>query len=54
MNLSETVLDRFAEDMPDHPALVFEDRTISYGELLRSVNRLSNALVKFGVDFGYQ
>ncbi len=52
MNLSETVLDRFAEDIPDHPALVFEDRTISYGDLLRSVNRLANALVKFGVEKG--
>lgn len=52
MNLSETVLDRFAEDMPDHPALVYEDRTISYGEVLRSVNRVANALTKFGVGKG--
>ena len=52
MNLSETVLDRFAEDMPDHPALVYEDRTISYGDLLRSVNRLANALTKLGVGKG--
>lgn len=52
MNLSETVLDRFAEDMPDHPALVYEDRTLSYGDVLRSVNRLANALTKFGVGKG--
>jgi long-chain acyl-CoA synthetase len=49
MNLCEAVLDRFAGETPDHPALVYEDRTISYGELFRSVNRLANALGKFGV-----
>ncbi len=48
MNLSEMV-DRFAQDMPDHPALVFEDLTVSYGDLLRSINRLANALTKAGV-----
>jgi long-chain acyl-CoA synthetase len=51
MNLSELV-DRFAEDTPDHPALVFEDRTVSYAELLRSINKLANALVKAGVQEG--
>jgi len=48
MNLSE-IVDRFAEDMPDHPALVFEDITVSYGDLLRSINRTANALIKMGV-----
>ncbi|HMK34992.1 MAG TPA: AMP-binding protein [Desulfomonilaceae bacterium] len=51
MNLSE-IIDRFAEDIPGHPALVFENQTISYGELLRAINRLSNALVKSGVQRG--
>jgi long-chain acyl-CoA synthetase len=51
MNLSE-IVDRFAEDMPDQPALVYEDRTISYAELLGSINKLSNALVKAGVEKG--
>jgi len=51
MNLSE-MLDRSAEERPDHPALVFEDRTITYLELFRSVNKLSNALVKLGVQRG--
>jgi long-chain acyl-CoA synthetase len=50
MNLCEAVLDRFADETPDHPALVYEDQTISYGELFRSVNRLANALLKFGVS----
>ncbi|MFH0825007.1 MAG: AMP-binding protein [Pseudomonadota bacterium] len=51
MNLSELV-DRNAERMPDHTALVFEDLRVSYGDLLRSVNRLANALVKAGVEKG--
>ncbi len=51
MNLSE-IVDRYAQDMPDQPALVFEDQTISYAELLRSINKLSNALVKAGVKKG--
>jgi long-chain acyl-CoA synthetase len=51
VNLSE-IVDRFAEDMPDQAALVFEDQTISYAKLLRSINKLSNALVKAGVKKG--
>jgi len=51
MNLSEMV-DRAASDRPDHPAIVFEDLTISYGDLLRSINQLSNALVKSGIGKG--
>jgi acyl-coenzyme A synthetase/AMP-(fatty) acid ligase len=51
VNLSE-IVDRFAEDMPDQAALVFEDQTISYAKLLRSINKLSNALVKVGVKKG--
>jgi long-chain acyl-CoA synthetase len=51
MNLSE-IIDRSADVRPDHPALVFEDRRVSYGELLRSVNRLSNAFETAGVKKG--
>ncbi|MBM3302244.1 MAG: AMP-binding protein, partial [Deltaproteobacteria bacterium] len=51
MNLSE-IVDRFAMDLPDHPALVYEDRTISYAELLGMINAVSNALVKAGVQKG--
>lgn len=51
MNLSEMV-DRIAGDMPDHPALVFGEQAVSYADLLRSVNRLANALIKFGVSKG--
>lgn len=51
MNLSMMV-DKAASSMPDHIALVFEDRKVSYSELLKSINRLSNALVKAGVQKG--
>ncbi len=51
MNLSE-IVDLFAEKMPDHKALVFEDRSMTYGELLRSVNRLANFLIKAGIRKG--
>ena len=51
MNLSQMV-DRAASDLPDHTALVFEDQKLSYCELLKGINRLSNALVKAGVQSG--
>jgi long-chain acyl-CoA synthetase len=51
MNLSE-IIDRFASDTPDNPALVFEDRTITYAELLASVNKMCNALSKAGIGKG--
>jgi long-chain acyl-CoA synthetase len=51
MNLSE-IVDGFAENTPEQTALVFEDQSMTYGELLRSINRLSNALVKLGVQKG--
>ena len=51
MNLSQ-IVDRAASDMPDHTALVFHDMKISYSELLKGINRLSNALVKAGVKQG--
>lgn len=51
MNLSQLV-DRAASDLPDHTALVSEDMKISYSELLKSINRLSNALIKAGIGKG--
>ncbi len=51
MNLSEMV-DFHAGNAPDSPALVFEDRTISYGELLDSINKLANAFKYQGVARG--
>jgi long-chain acyl-CoA synthetase len=51
MNLSELV-DRAADTQPDLTALVYEDRRISYAELLRSINRMAGALTKAGVERG--
>jgi len=51
MNLSQ-IVDKFAQEMPDHPALVWEDRTITYAQLLSSINKLCNALVKAGIRKG--
>lgn len=51
MNLSEMV-DRIAADWPDHTALVFEEQTFSYQELLSAMNRLSHALSESGVEPG--
>jgi len=51
MNLS-LIIDNIAERLPDHKALVFEDRHLTYSELLSSINRLSNALVRAGVQKG--
>jgi acyl-CoA synthetase (AMP-forming)/AMP-acid ligase II len=38
--------------VPDRPAMVFEDRRISYAELEVRVNRLSNALANLGIGAG--
>lgn len=51
MNLSE-IVDRHAENQPEHPAVCFEDQVISYADLLRVINRFAGALVKFGVEKG--
>lgn len=51
MNFSELV-DIHASNMPNHPALVFEDQVMTYGELQKKINSLSNALSKFGVTKG--
>jgi long-chain acyl-CoA synthetase len=51
MNLSE-IVDRAAGALPDHTALVYEDRRISYAELLRSINKLTNALKRRGLQQG--
>jgi amino acid adenylation domain-containing protein len=44
------MFERRAKDLPGSPALVFEDRELSYGELNASANRLANYLRQLGVD----
>lgn len=51
MNLSE-IVDYWADTLPNHDAVVYEDQRITYSELLDSINKLSNALVNAGVQKG--
>ena len=38
--------------VPDRPAIIFEDKRLSYEELQNRVNRLANALAELGVEAG--
>jgi len=51
MNLG-TLLPRHARFRPDHTAIIFEDRRLTYAEFYKSVNRLANALLNLGVRKG--
>jgi acyl-CoA synthetase (AMP-forming)/AMP-acid ligase II len=51
MNLG-TLLPRQARFRPDHLAVIFEDKRLSYKEFNRSVNRLGQALLSLGVSKG--
>ncbi len=51
MNLG-TLLPRHARFRPDHPAIIFEDRRLTYAEFHKSVNRLANALLSLGIRKG--
>jgi len=58
LNASYNCVDRHAFKNPDKPAIIYEadeageGRTITYGELLREVSRLSYVLKQFGVQKG--
>jgi acyl-CoA synthetase (AMP-forming)/AMP-acid ligase II len=43
---------RHARYRPNHPAFVFEDQRLTWNELNRSINRLSNALLALGIQKG--
>ncbi|MEB3982619.1 3-((3aS,4S,7aS)-7a-methyl-1,5-dioxo-octahydro-1H-inden-4-yl)propanoate--CoA ligase FadD3 [Mycobacterium sp. 663a-19] len=45
-------LDRFARQLPDHPALVTDDRSFSAAELRDEVHRAAAALIALGVQAG--
>ena len=38
--------------VPDRPAIIFEGKTFTFGQLNERVNRLANSLVKMGVKKG--
>ncbi|HVL56359.1 MAG TPA: long-chain fatty acid--CoA ligase [Burkholderiaceae bacterium] len=51
MNLAQH-LQRWAQVRPAHPAILFEGRTITYGELDSAANRLAHALQAHGIRAG--
>jgi len=51
MNISEHV-ERTAQRHPEHPAVVFEGKLVSYGVLNRCANALANSLKRHGVRRG--
>ncbi|UCG63605.1 MAG: AMP-binding protein [Deltaproteobacteria bacterium] len=46
------LIDRAAETWPDHEAIVYEDKRVSYRQLQERANRLAGALFKLGVRKG--
>ncbi len=51
MNLS-SIIDRAALSFPDKVALICDERSYSYGELLGAINRVSSLLVELGLRPG--
>ena len=45
-------LRKHATYRPDHPAIIFEDKRLTYKQLYEEVNRLSNALIAVGIGKG--
>jgi citronellyl-CoA synthetase len=46
------LLERHAARQPNHPALIFEDRTLSYQELNARANQYAHALERLGAKKG--
>ncbi|MDX1889922.1 3-((3aS,4S,7aS)-7a-methyl-1,5-dioxo-octahydro-1H-inden-4-yl)propanoate--CoA ligase FadD3 [Mycolicibacterium sp. 050158] len=46
------VLDRISDEFSDHPALVTEDRSLTYAELRTEVRRAAAAMITLGVQAG--
>ena len=51
LNSTEELLDKQVEaGRGDHPAVLFEDRTLTYHQLLGAANKVGNALRRLGVE----
>src|ERR1700743_3010950 len=46
------VLDRISDEFTDHPALITEDRTLTYAELRVEVRRAAAAMIALGIRAG--
>jgi len=51
MNVTQNV-EQAARIFPDKPAIIFEDREITYGQLDQQASRLASAMKKKGVQQG--
>ncbi len=51
MNLADFLTDT-AKRNPDHPAIRFEKRSVTFGEMNRRVDRLAHGLVRLGLQAG--
>uniref|UniRef100_UPI0005513680 amino acid adenylation domain-containing protein n=1 Tax=Andreprevotia chitinilytica TaxID=396808 RepID=UPI0005513680 len=47
--LMQQLFEQYAEQQPDATALIFEDQTLSYGELNRRANQLAHHLIGLGI-----
>jgi 2-aminobenzoate-CoA ligase len=51
LNSTEELLDKHVQDgRGDHPAILFEDRVLTYRQLLGAANKFGNALKRLGVE----
>src|SRR5258708_991923 len=51
LNSTEELLDKHVQNgRGDHPAILFEDRTLTYRQLLAAANKFGNALKRLGVE----
>ncbi len=51
-NYFSKVIEDHARQMPDHPAYIFMDRTMTYAQLNESIQRVANSLLSFGLKKG--
>ncbi len=52
LHTTPAVLDRMARDLPDHPALITEDRSFTFAELRAEVRRAAGAMIGIGIESG--
>jgi len=52
MNSIVEAVFKHAGEQPERPAILFEDETISYGQLRANITRFADALVKLGLQSG--
>ena len=51
-NYFSKIIEDHAQEMPDHPAYIFMDRTMTYAQLNESIQRAANSLLNLGLKRG--